>query len=55
MYPVIFFKKNFALINIFIQIIAKKCYFVSKIVLVMEKNFWNSKLKAQNLQIFWDQ
>ena len=25
-----------------------------KIVLVIEKNFWNSRLKAENLQIFWD-
>ena len=25
-----------------------------KIVLVMEKNFWNSRLKAENLQNFWD-
>ena len=29
-------------------------YFVTKIVLVMEKNFWNSRLKAENLQKFWD-
>ena len=26
-----------------------------KIVLVVEKNFWNSRLKAENLQNFWDQ
>ena len=26
-----------------------------KIVLVIEKKFWNSSLKAENLQIFWDQ
>ena len=25
-----------------------------KIVLVIEKNFWNSRLKADNLQKFWD-
>ena len=25
-----------------------------KTVLVIEKNFWNSRLKAQNLQNFWD-
>ena len=25
-----------------------------KIVLVIEKNFWNSRLKAKNLQNFWD-
>ena len=25
-----------------------------KIVLVIEKNFWNSRLKAENLQNFWD-
>ena len=25
-----------------------------KIVLVIEKNFWNSRLKAENLQKFWD-
>ena len=25
-----------------------------KIVLVIEKNFWNLRLKAENLQIFWD-
>ena len=25
-----------------------------KIVLVIEKNFWNLRLKANNLQIFWD-
>ena len=40
-----------------------KWYFVSKIVpsscegknvLVIEKNFWNSRLKAENLQNFWD-
>ena len=27
---------------------------VRKIVLVIEKNFWNSRLKAENLQNFWD-
>ena len=41
----------------------KKWYFVTKIlltyckkklVLVIEKNFWNSRLKAENLQNFWD-
>ena len=25
-----------------------------KIVLVIQKNFWNSRLKAENLQNFWD-
>ena len=25
-----------------------------KIVLLIEKNFWNSRLKAENLQNFWD-
>ena len=25
-----------------------------KIVLVIEKNFWNSRLKGENLQNFWD-
>ena len=25
-----------------------------KIVLVIEENFWNSRLKAENLQNFWD-
>ena len=25
-----------------------------KIVLVIEKNFWNSRLQAKNLQKFWD-
>ena len=25
-----------------------------KIILVIEKNFWNSRLKAENLQNFWD-
>ena len=25
-----------------------------KIVLVIEKNFWNSRLKAENLQKFWE-
>jgi hypothetical protein len=25
-----------------------------KNVLVIEKNFWNTRLKAENLQIFWD-
>ena len=25
-----------------------------RIVLVTEKNFWNSRLKAENLQKFWD-
>ena len=30
-------------------------YFVTKIVLTYcEKNFWNSRLKAENLQNFWD-
>ena len=27
---------------------------VRKIVLLIEKNFWNSRLKAENLQKFWD-
>ena len=27
---------------------------VRKIILVIEKIFWNSRLKAKNLQIFWD-
>ena len=26
----------------------------AKIVLVIEKNFWNSRLQAKNLQNFWD-
>ena len=25
-----------------------------KIVIVIKKNFWNSRLKAENLQTFWD-
>ena len=25
-----------------------------KIILLIEKNFWNSRLKAENLQNFWD-
>ena len=25
-----------------------------KIILVIEKNFWNSRMKAENLQNFWD-
>ena len=29
-------------------------YCKKKNVLVIEKNFWNSRLKAKNLQIFWD-
>ena len=29
-------------------------YYEKKIVLVIEKNFWNSRLKAENLQTFWD-
>ena len=29
-------------------------YCEKKIVLVIEKNFWNSRLKAKNLQNFWD-
>ena len=29
-------------------------YFVTKIVLVIEKNFWNSRLKAENFLNFWD-
>ena len=29
-------------------------YCEKKIVLVMEKNFWNSRLEAENLQNFWD-
>ena len=29
-------------------------YCEKKIVLVIEKNFWNSRLKAENLQKFWD-
>ena len=37
------------------QIEIKKWYFVTEIVLTYcEKNFWNSKLKAENLQNFWD-
>ena len=28
----------------------KNCIFFTKIVLVIEKNFWNSRLKAENLQ-----
>ena len=31
-----------------------KWYFVTKIVLVIEKNFWNSRLQAENLQNFQD-
>ena len=27
---------------------------LEKIVLVIEKNFWNSRLKAEHLQKFWD-
>ena len=43
--------------------VCKKWYFVTKIVLtfyekkivlVIEKNVWNSRLKAENLQTFWD-
>ena len=42
--------------------VKQKLYFVSKIVLtyyqrnylVIQKNFWNSRLKAENLQIFWE-
>ena len=29
-------------------------YFITKIVLVFEKNFWNSRLKFENLQNFWN-
>ena len=29
-------------------------YFVTKSVLVIEKKFWNSRLKVKNLQKFWD-
>ena len=29
-------------------------YFVTKIVLVIEKDFWYSRLKAENFQNFWD-
>ena len=34
----------------------QNCYDLlwEKIVLVIEKNFWNSRLKAENLQKFWD-
>ena len=31
-----------------------KWYFVTKIVVVIEKAFWNLRLKAKNLQNFWD-
>ena len=31
----------------------KKWYFVTKIVLVINENFWNSRLKAKNMQNFW--
>ena len=48
--------------NIEITIFDFQYYFVTKIVLtycekknvlVIEKNFWNSRLKAENLQNFW--
>ena len=29
-------------------------YCEKKIVIVIEKNFWNSRLKAENFQNFWD-
>ena len=32
----------------------QNCSDWEKIVLVIEKNFWNSRLKAENLKIFWD-
>ena len=47
----------------FQTLIIENWYFVTKIVLtfcekknvlVIEKNFWNSRLKAENLQKFWD-
>ena len=31
-----------------------RTYCAKKIVLVIEKNFWNSRLKYENLQTFWD-
>ena len=48
--------------KILLSIISRKWYFVTKIVLtyyekklfVIEKNFWNSRLKAENLQNVWD-
>ena len=33
---------------------SSKWYFVTKIVLMIEKNFWNSRPSASNLQKFWD-
>ena len=49
-------------LQIFLQNASSNCqwYFVTKIVLtycdvpVIKKNFWNSRLKADNLQNFWD-
>ena len=49
--------------SIYIVLVQQQWYFVTKIVLtycekkivlVIEKNFWNSRLKAENLQNFWD-
>ena len=46
-----------------IQVVLKRMVFYyqncsdvlwEKIVIVIEKNFWNSRLKAENLQKFWD-
>ena len=51
---------NFFSIHLFVKIMVF-CYqncsdlLWEKIVLVIEKNFWNSRLKAENLQNFWDQ
>ena len=50
-------RKLITLKNIFPQTnweVEKNWYFVTKIVLVIKKIFWNSRLKAKNLQIFWD-
>ena len=40
----------------FLSFCYQNCYDLlwEKIVLVIEKNFWNSRLKAEKLQNFWD-
>ena len=47
---------NVSLANLSNGILLPKLFWptVRKIVLVIEKNFWNSRLKAKNLQNFWD-
>ena len=47
--PLLFSKKNWYFVT---KIVLTYCE--KKNVIVIEKNFWNSRLKAENLQNFWD-